>query len=356
MSQSIEKLDPNFRAADAPAEKSFCFRPLYEWENIAVGGLFPGTFCRMDPEILPGIPSEGVRALAWHTAGAIVRFRVCGGRFAVRMRLRFGDTMQHMPRSGSSGLDVYCGIGTERVFCAAMRPESTDSVMVEGEVMLPSGEEEVLIHLPLYDGVESLQLGFPEGCIPQKPAPYRVEPPVVFYGSSITQGGCASRPGNCYPAMVSRMLDCAVWNLGFSGNAKGEPEMAQYIAGMQMSALVYDYDHNAPDSAHLARTHFPFLMTILEKQPKLPVVLVSRPDFFHGNPEENRRCRAIIMQSYLKAREAGYRVEFVDGSALFSGPMAGDCTVDGCHPNDLGFYRMAMGIAPILRRICDQSK
>ncbi len=124
-----------------------------------------------------------------------------------------------------------------------------------------------------------MELGFPEGITPEKPAPYRMEKPVLFYGSSITQGGCASRPGNCCSAMVSRLLDCMIWNLGFSGNAKGEAELAEYIANVPLGAMVYDYDHNAPSADHLERTHLPFLRTILEKQPELPVVIVSRPDY-----------------------------------------------------------------------------
>lgn len=350
MSQKIEELDPNFREKTQPQD-GFCCRPLYAWPDVETGGLFPGTFCRIDPAAAGRIPSEGVRHLVWNTTGATVRFRVPGGRFFVRMALRFGNDMSHMPRSGMCGLDVYCGTGLRRRFCAAIRPEKTGPVTVSGVIALPDGEEEALLHLPLYDGVTQLELGFPEGVAPQKPAPYRIAEPVVFYGSSITHGGCASRPGNTYPAMISRMLDCPIYNLGFSGNAKGEPEMADYIAGMRMSAFVYDYDHNAPDLAHLARTHRPFLQRILEAQPSLPVVLVSRPDFQNGNPEENRSRRDLIMQTYLRAREAGCRVEFADGSALFSGPLASDCTVDGCHPNDLGFFRMASGIAPLLARV-----
>lgn len=351
MPQKIENIDPNFRPQANTAEDGFCFRPLWEWENVVVDGLFPGTFCRIDPAALPRIPSEGVRTLAWHTAGGTVRFRVPGGRFFVRMMLRYGSDMSHMPRSGSGGLDVYCGSGFGRTFCAALRPASSGPELVAGEIRLPAGEEEALLHLPLYDGVKNLELGFPEGVTPQPPTPYRVEEPVVFYGSSITQGGCASRPGNAYPAMISRMLDCSFRNLGFSGNAKGEPEMADYIAGLRMSAFVYDYDHNAPDVPWLARTHLPFLQRILAAQPELPVVLVSKPDFHNGSPAVNNARRDVILRSFLWARENGYRAEFVDGAALFSGPLSGDCTVDGCHPNDLGFSRMAAGIAPALARV-----
>lgn len=163
MPQKIENIDPNFRPQANTAEDGFCFRPLWEWENVVIDGLFPGTFCRIDPAALPRIPSEGVRTLAWHTAGGTVRFRVPGGRFFVRMELRYGSDMSHMPRSGSGGLDVYCGSGFGRTFCAALRPASSGPELVAGEIRLPAGEEEALLHLPLYDGVKNLELGFPEG-------------------------------------------------------------------------------------------------------------------------------------------------------------------------------------------------
>ncbi len=95
MSEIIEKFDPNFRQPELRG--GFRYTPLYDCPNVAVGGLFPGTFCRIDPEYLPKIPSEGVQGLAWHTAGATVRFRVPGGKFAFRVILRDGGDMSHMP-------------------------------------------------------------------------------------------------------------------------------------------------------------------------------------------------------------------------------------------------------------------
>lgn len=347
MAGKIEKLDPNFKKAELRG--GFLYQDVSCYPEVSMDGLFPGTWCRMDPSVLDRM-NEGVQNEAWQTAGATIRFRVAGGKFAVRMVLREGNDMSHMPRSGIGGVAVYAGCGQERIFRCCFRPESSGEKNVTGEVTLPAGQEEVTIYLPLYDGVQSLELGFPEGILPEKPTSYRIEQPVVFYGSSITQGGCASHPGNCYSNMISRMLDCKTWNLGFSGNAKGEPEMAEYIAAMPMSVFVMDYDHNAPSVEHLERTHLPFLKAVLEKQPNLPVVMVSKPDFYNGNLEENEQRREIILRNFLWAREHGYNVEFVDGRTLFDGPFARDCTVDGCHPNDLGFARMALKIAAAINR------
>ncbi len=360
MEKRIEELDKNFKAQELKG--GFLYRDVYACENVVIGGLWPGTYCRIDPAYLPKIPSEGVRSLAENTAGGTVRFKVRGRRFAVRMRITLAWDMSHMPRSGSNGLDIYVGKGKERYFYTGFRANSAADRLVEGEVILPEGEEEVLIHLPLYNGVEQLELGFPEGVSPEAPASYAYEKPIFYYGSSITQGGCASRPGNCYSAMISRMLDCGQWNLGFSGNGKGEQEVARWIAEQPMTAFVYDYDHNADSLEYLRATHRPFLETIWKGQPELPVLMVSKPDYFnrsgdwHLPPEENGLRRDTVMETYLWAKKEGYRVAFVDGHTLFDGPMARDCTVDGCHPNDLGFYRMAMKIAPVLERLLKEKR
>ena len=122
-----------------------------------------------------------------------------------------------------------------------------ESVIDLGETKM----RQITINFPLYSAVSSLEIGLQETAVVESPTPYRVETPVVFYGSSITQGGCASRPGNCYTAVLSRRLDFDHVNLGFSGSGKAEQEMADYIAGLDMSVFVYDYDHNAPNLAHL---------------------------------------------------------------------------------------------------------
>ena len=178
----------------------------------------------------------------------------------------------------------------------------------------------------------------------------RFRKPVVFYGSSITQGGCAGKVGSCYSTILARRLDAAQINLGFSGNAKGEEVMAHYIAGLEMSAFIFDYDHNAPNVDHLRRTHEPFFRIVRQAQPQLPIVLVSKPDF-DGYPDENRERRNVILQTYANAVAAGDRhVYFVDGETLFGRGDRDMCAVDGCHPTSLGFLRMADRLEPVLRR------
>ena len=132
--------------------------------------------------------------------------------------------------------------------------------------------------------------------------------------------------------------------------------MARYIASQEMSVFVMDYDHNAPDAAHLERTHEPFFRIIRDAQPDLPVVMMSMPDF-DRDPANNSRRRDIIRRTYENAAAAGDKnVYFIDGETFFGDAERELCTVDDCHPNDIGFLRMADVLTPVLRGILYASK
>lgn len=304
------------------------------------------TFCRLPAASLPDM-SEGIQRLAWHTAGGMVRFRTDSGTIAIRVELPATTDMSHMPRTGNSGFDVYLGVGREKRFLNTARPPANrteyETVLVDG---LAGGMREWTLNFPLYNGVNRVLVGVDPDAEVEPPAPFAVGKPLLFYGSSITQGGCASRPGNAYTHVLSRWLDANLINFGFSGGAKGEPAMASLIASMDISVFIVDYDHNAPSAEHLERTHEPFFRVVREAQPELPVVFVSSPAF-DADPAGRAERREIIRRTYEKAVGNGDRwVWFVDGQTLFGTRDRDACTVDGCHPNDLGFMRMAETIRP----------
>jgi hypothetical protein len=154
--------------------------------------------------------------------------------------------------------------------------------------------------------------------------------------------------------MLCRKVDAEQINLGFSGSGRGEIAVARAIAGLKLSAFVYDYDHNAPDPDHLKKTHEPFFRVIRDAQPDLPVIMMSCCDFrirsMRAGAEAIARRREIIRENWQKAVDAGDRnVYFIDGETLFGRKMHDACTVDGCHPNDLGFYRMYKHVLPVLK-------
>ena len=188
--------------------------------------------------------------------------------------------------------------------------------------------------------------------------PYRDIKPVVIYGSSIVHGTAASRPGNIYPLVISRQLNVDVRNLGFSGNAKGEKVLAEWMATLPMSVFVCDYDYNAPTVEHLNETHYAMYETIREKNPELPYIMISRPNYWTliRAQEEVLQRRDVVMTSYLKARQSGDKnVYFIDGMSFFRGEHQYEYTLDGVHPNDAGFLQMAEGIGTVIRHVLEKA-
>ena len=320
------------------------------------GAADPVNFYRIAKTDASRLP-YAVQCISENTAGVRLRFRTDADYIALKAVIRYTDDMSHMPRSGSSGFDLFAGpAGKPPFFRKAFMPENGRRE-VSGEVFLPGREErDILLNFPLYNGVQEIAVGLPPDSWLKPPSPFRFPSPVVFYGSSITQGGCASRPGNAYPAIVCRELNADMFNLGFTGNAKGEPEMAAYIAGLDMSALVLDYDYNAASAEALKATHEPFFRIIRERHPSLPILLLSKPNVDNDEAESARR-RNVILQTYRQAMESGdRRVYFLDGASLFGTSYRDCCTVDGCHPNDLGFLRMAEAVLPVLRSAMEDNR
>jgi hypothetical protein len=151
--------------------------------------------------------------------------------------------------------------------------------------------------------------------------------------------------------MICRRNEIDFVNLGFSGSAKGEQSMAKYIASLDMTAFVCDYDHNAPTAEHLAATHYDFYKTIREAHPKLPIIFVSKPDFDNGYDESVKR-RRVIEDTFYRAREEGDgNVFYIDGQGLYRGYFKEECSTDGSHPNDIGMMKMAESIGQLLERV-----
>lgn len=255
-----------------------------------------------------------------------------------------------MPFLGSSGFDLYEADGTVSHYRGSLmspveRKDSYETVLYLGQ----QKSRLFTIHFPLYDDVLELYVGLEPGATLEPGEPYRDIAPILYYGSSITQGGCASRPGNCYCNIISRNLQTDHRNLGFAGNCRGETAMAEYVALQKMGLFFMDYDHNAPTTEHLKKTHEKFFLIIRERQPDLSIVMVSRtdPPRIRSGWEDTLRRRELILQTYENAVKRGdHHVFFIDGSTVFQeakklGVTPDSCTVDGVHPNDLGFACMA---------------
>ena len=295
---------------------------------------------RRIPESVAEATSEGVRGLNFNTAGGRIRFRTTSNYIALKLKSNGAAQMTNMCLIGSSGFDLYLSRNGRDTFHSVLRPPYEYRDGYESLAMLPAGVKDVTINFPLYSGAVEVWLGLDSESTLERRKDYQIEKPALFYGSSITQGGCASRPGMAYEAIISRRLDLNYINLGFSGNAKGEDAIVDYMASLDYSVFVSDYDHNAPSAEHLAATHEKMYKKIRAAHPEVPVVFVGKPDFWL-NGEDAVKRRDVIYTTYNNARLRGEKVIFVDGYSLFHGEMREDCTVDGCHPNDLGMARMA---------------
>ncbi|MBQ8642684.1 MAG: SGNH/GDSL hydrolase family protein [Clostridia bacterium] len=302
------------------------------------------------PESVAKASNPGVEGLMWHTAGGRIRFATNSPYIAIKAVMNECGTMPHITKAGQSGFDLYGYTGGRSVYIGTFMPASGLTRGYESCIHVKPEMNTYTINMPLYDGVKELYIGLAKDSEIQAAAPYRYEKPVLYYGSSITQGGCASRPGNAYQGFIERKFDTDYINLGFSGSARAEEAMNEYLASLDASVFVCDYDHNAPSLEHLKNTHYPLYKTYREANPATPVVFVSKPDF-RGDADSIAR-RAAIYETYRIAKENGDdNVYFIDGEQLFAGEFRDSCTVDGCHPNDLGFYRMGMVIGEMVGRL-----
>lgn len=355
----IEDIDKNF-AATTFSRNDVAFYDVRQ-EPFQIYGLYePKTepiFHRM-PENIAEKVSPGVSRLATHTSGGRVRFKTNSPFLAIRAAMPPVSLMSHMPLTGQASFTVYFNKNGHSTYYRTFKPEASALFRGDGmtgfvEFLDVSDEDmrDITIYFPLYAAVNSLFIGVQEDAVILPGDTYKREKPVVFYGSSITQGGCASHSGNSYQGFLSRRFDTDFINLGFSGCAKAEDAMIEYVAGLDMSMFVYDYDHNAPDIAHLKDTHEKMFRAVRAAHPSLPVIIMSAPNFDTNRADRASR-RAVIFETYRRALEAGdHNVYFVDGERLFGGNCRDGCTVDGCHPNDLGFYRMAEAVGATMEII-----
>ena len=353
----IFQLDKNFVNANVN-------RDDVDWfdANVApfsLHGLFfdesENRYLRMPPEAAKKVDA-GRYYMSAMTAGGRIRF-ITDSPF-ISLKCVVGPEFKTEGKA-SQGFSVY----KNNRFCGVIFPNYNQfHAVVDNKIAFDglktpyeSGLGDITIQFPNYNGVHKLYIGVQKGCSVQPPKPYRYATPVVFYGSSITQGGSCSHTGNDYIDLLSRGLDFDYINLGFSGGAKGNPNMVDYLASLNPSVFVVDYDHNAPTVEHLEKTHYPLYEKLRKAHPNTPILFLSRPNT-DANPPEAAQRRDVVAQTYSRAKKQGDKhVYFIDGHTLFGKKYRDLCTVDGTHPNDFGFFRMAQTIYPTMKKILKRS-
>ena len=351
----IEKIDSNFAATQiaADGEKALYTLPCAPFDLYGVSfDEKNGRFVRMDLDVAERISTK-VSHLAKHTSGGRVRFSTDSTFFGVTVTYDNFNRMSHMTLVASSGMLLLEELDDGGLrFVHGVKPSYRNEDGYTSSAKLSGGKmRNYILYFPLYNFVNSIQIELDASAKVAGGKKYREELPILYYGSSITQGGCASRPDTCYQAHISRWNNIDYINLGFSGNGRGEPAMAEYLGKIPCSLFVMDYDHNAPNVEHLKKTHFAFYETFRKLQPDTPILMISMPDY-DRIPEQAKEREAIIRKSYRKARAMGDKnVHFIAGKTLFGKEDRVICTVDNVHPNDLGFYRMAKKIYAKMKQI-----
>ena len=358
----IDKIDKNFIVNTNITEPDIVWYNIREIPFEIRGVIYDeeaGRFLRFPQNVAETI-SEGVAVLNRDTSGGRVRFKTDSSYIAIHTVMDATCIMPHMPLTGQAGFDIYRKVDGREIYFKTFVPPTTFGNGYTLGTKTFGEFTDYTINFPLYHGVKEVYIGLKKEAVLEASKPYKNNIPVVFYGNSITQGGCASRPGNSYQGFLSRRLSMDFVNLGFSGNGKGEPEMAEYIANMDMSVFVMDYDSNAPTAEHLKSTHYSFYKIVRDKNPDLPIILISHPSALHsvfyrtlddyekwGTFEERKE---IIKKTYeLAISDGDKNIYFIDGEEIYKGEEWDSVTVDGTHPNDFGFLRFAQYLEKYLK-------
>jgi lysophospholipase L1-like esterase len=335
-----------------------------EWHDVREWGVegraFNDTENYFDrlPGRAKGIVREPVWNLSHHTSGMAAFFEADATEFHVRYKLLNADlAMAHMPASGVSGVDLYGMTDRGWRWLATHMPKS-QAIEARLVVGVAPGRRAYHLNFPLYNGVTSMEIGVPKGAT-FVPTPPRKAKPVLFYGTSITQGGCASRPGMSFTNILRRRLNCPVLNFGFSGNGRTEVEVAKFLVELDPAVFVLDTSANTP-AAQLGERTEAVVKLIREKHPATPVLLLDERQrgttaLVPSAVEQHRKQTQALRGAYENLKAAGVsNLHFRGGEDVIGDDD--DATVDGSHPTDLGMLRYADALEKDLRKLIEPNR
>ncbi|HTM52215.1 MAG TPA: SGNH/GDSL hydrolase family protein [Bryobacteraceae bacterium] len=337
--------------------------PALSWHDVhqfsLEGKAWADTKAPFDrlPAKAEGIVRKAVWDLSRRSAGMCVRFIADATAIHARWTLLSPAlALVTMPATGVSGLDLYARTDAGRWRWVGIGRPATypTSTAVIGNGIAP-GKREYMLYLPLYNGVTSVEIGVPEGSpISKAPARERSRKPILFYGTSITQGAAASRPGMCHPAILGRRFDREVINLGFSGNGKMEPEIARLLAELDPAVYILDCLPNMTAQEVEERAEG-FVRILREARPTHPILLVEDRSYTDGfyitsRRRRNETSRAAFQAVFKKlTRDKVPHLHYLAGESLLGDD--GEASIDGSHPTDLGFVRQADQFEKALRKM-----
>lgn len=277
------------------------------------------------------------------SAGGRVRFATDSTIIEVSVALCPYDRAGIFTLEGQTGCAVYLNGDYTKTYAPENDKDTEYRFVIENN----KGYSEITILLPIYTTVKEMDIAIEDSAKIASAKDYKIKKPVVFYGSSITNGVAATSPHNTYPERLSRKYGFDYYNYGFAGGCRGELAVADHINKIDMTMLVYGYDHNAFTPQELEERHQPFFKRIREQNPNLPVLILSKPDFAN-DPVNNALRRDAIYKTYSTAqREGDENVYFFDGSYAYGNIPIIEGTVDGIHPKDEVFERFSEILSPV---------
>lgn len=346
-SKDISELDENFKVTESKDGLEW-----YDIRSLAVEGLAwqdtKSPFDRL-PAKAEGVVREPVWSLQQHSAGVCVRFQSDAESISARWNL-INENLQmgHMPSSGVSGLDLYVWHNEEWQWLAVGVPtgKENDKQLIAG---IEKGMHSFMLYLPLYNGVSQVEIGLPKGAKLQADDKQLESKPVCFYGTSILHGGCASRPGLAYPSIISRRLNIPHYNLGFSGNAHLDLEVAELLAELDPCLFVIDaLPNNGPE--RIIERFEKFIHILRKSHKQTPILCIENIRYQQSPMLQNKRGAWFDKNVAHKTcfdrliADGVTNLHYLSAHTLLGSD--GEATVDGTHPNDLGFMRMADAIQP----------
>lgn len=333
--------------------------PALRWADVRDWGVegraFHDTEAFYDrlPSRAKGVVRDAVWNLSRHSAGMMVRFRTDATEIHADYAVTSANlAMPHMPATGVSGLDLYAQDDSGNWKWVAVVAPKTQAVRQPIVSGLRQGLRNYAVYLPLYNGTEFLKLGVVASAMFEPVRP-RDDKPVVFYGTSITHGACASRPGMPHPSILGRRLNRPVINLGFSGNGRMEATVGQFLTEIDAAAFVIDCLPNMNADEVTANTQ-PLVRQIRTVHGSVPIILVEDRSYsgswlLDSQRTRNETSRSALRAQYQQLLDAGVeKLSYIDGESLLGADR--DDTTDGSHPSDLGFQRHADAMEPILRK------
>jgi lysophospholipase L1-like esterase len=355
----LSAIPDGVKSAKKPSKPAPADLGDYAWHNVREWGVegraFDDTENYFDrlPARAKAIVREEVWKLSHHTSGMATFFETDATDIAIRYGvLNAALAMPHMPATGVSGVDLYTMTDHGWRWAATHSPRS-QTMQAKLVARLAPGRRAYHINLPLYNGITSMEIGVPKAAA-FTPTPPRTDKPVLFYGTSITQGGCASRPGMCFTSILRRRLNRPVLNFGFSGNGRTEIEVGRFLAELDPAVFVLDTIANTPPE--ILRERMEALVKLIrEKRPSTPILMldertVENAPLVPTTATAHRNKSEALKQAYDNLKAAGVK----DLHVRKADDVLGDDqegTVDGSHPTDLGMMRYADAIEPDIRKL-----